>query len=168
MSKSIDIIEHRLFNQLQVPECSSIASFIRQRILFSMQDCVVVCSYRYMLAYQCSTNENGVGTKRTRSSDFLYCDASLPAVSPELLNPRVLPWPGVRRCFAIQWLRSLLRVLDIHDQASLMTRRVHSLDTWTRWTLKAYAVTSRSSVRGSCGLWCFGLCEATSQTTGGA
>jgi hypothetical protein len=115
--------------------------------------------------------ENGVGrdqnyTIRTRSSDSLNSGTSLPPVSPKFLDPCVLSWPGVRRCFAIQWLRPFLRVLDIHDQASLVAGRVHSFDTWTRWTLKPYAVTSRSSVCGGCCLWCFGLCEATSQATG--
>lgn len=133
-----------------------------------------MCRYSYKLIYQALVSEkteSGLGIKNCSiRTPAISCAEvqfhSFPTISPKFLDPRVLPWPSVRRCFAIQWLWPFLRVLDIHDQASLVTGRVHSFDTWTWRALKTYAVTSRSSVCGGCGLWCFGLCEATSQATG--
>jgi hypothetical protein len=149
-------------------------------MFFSIQNWILWCSYKYRPACQCSANaktENRVGIKKLRnyslrglSGDSLHRDTapSLPSISPKSLDPRVFPWPGVFRCFAIQWLRPFLRVFHIDDQASLVAGRVDGFDTWTRWALETYAGAPRSSVCSSCGLWCFGLSEATSQTTGGA
>jgi hypothetical protein len=86
-----------------------------------------------------------------------------PAIAPKSLNPRILSRPGVHRCLAVQRLRTLLGILDIDYETSLMAWRVYSFNSRARRAAHPDSSAPRSSVGCGCGLRCLRLTTTTSQ-----
>ena len=85
-----------------------------------------------------------------------------PVIAPQSRHPRVLPWPSVLRCSAIQ--RPFLNISCLNDNATLRARWSGGLDTWCRRRAKSACVDSGPSI-GVGFVACRGTTEPTGETT---